>query len=135
LDRRGPKILGFPGPQASATSAHATTISAWDIVSRWLLAAVLAGYLLAGAACIPISVIAGSGALVLAAVAGKRWRRPAQTTPHRAVLGAILVPGAAGLASAMNNMPSVLVGALDIHATHVPVATRQTTIFAPPPGG
>ncbi len=161
-----------------------------------VLLIVLAGYFAAGRVGIPISAVAGLGAVVLAGVAGRWWHiqippalgRPAKAKSARGAehtqgsridvapivrsapwqivlfsLGMYLVVfglaragltdvvatglghlaphgssvvalatgyGTAALASVMNNMPSVLVGALGIHASHVAANPRETMIFA-----
>ena len=170
-----------------------------------VLLVVLAGYFLAGALHLPISVVAGGGALVLACVAGRWWvplavrihpalsgarGRPEQLqlgatgsagkepsapipvlkivreAPWQVVLfslgmylvvfgmgnagltsvlaallgdiarrGNVLTAvsvgyGAAGMSSAMNNMPSVLVGALSIHASKAVGSAHEAMIYA-----
>lgn len=151
---------------STAIQDHATFAAGW-----WVLALLLIGFFwLEDAIGVPISVVAGVGALILSLVAGKGhvistravirgapWQivffslgmylvvyglRNAGLTDylsnllnefaHYGVWGAALGTGflTALLSSIMNNMPTVLIGALSIDASNAEGVVRDAMIYA-----
>jgi arsenical pump membrane protein len=98
-------------------------------VAGWVvLAVLLIGFFALQPLGVPVSAVAAAGAVVLLLVAA-RGRVVSPVAVLREAPWQVVITTAV-LSSIMNNMPTVLVGALGIQAAHVPPAVREAMVYA-----